>query len=342
MRVRDIRTSHLLTPVRVVYSIVQHTVLPKSGNTDVMTEVDQMVMFSFMTRRKINLVRLILDFIISDVGAKRRRHATLPYDMFLTRVFTKAQFPLDGQRPDTKRPTTTMKTFSVLGLKSRVQEKEKEKESKKKKDTTVADTIVVPSTKKSKSKPLKEGKKKKYRRERSLYPIPKERRSKRRLMKLVEESSSSSMAEDGVSAIAADPINMADTATTPAPPAPRAARPVEKGIITKKPIPEKPTPKEIPEGKGKNKVKGAFTAASRDSTHSTIRRARKESEGNKVKKEAWFQKQRNRATGVGAYEQRSSSISQEVEQRFGVIDEVNPPSEMRRVVMPLNNEQHKL
>ena len=51
MQVREIRTSHLLTPVRAVYSIVQHTVLPRSGNTDVLSEVDQMVMFCLMTRR---------------------------------------------------------------------------------------------------------------------------------------------------------------------------------------------------------------------------------------------------------------------------------------------------
>ena len=40
VHVRNIRTSHLLTSVKVVYSVVQHTVLPWSGNTDVMTEVD--------------------------------------------------------------------------------------------------------------------------------------------------------------------------------------------------------------------------------------------------------------------------------------------------------------
>ena len=84
VHVRDIHTSHLLTNVRAVYSVVQNTVLPQSGNTDVMTKVDQMVMFGLMTRRRINLVRLILDFILSTVNTERRRHATLPYNMFLT------------------------------------------------------------------------------------------------------------------------------------------------------------------------------------------------------------------------------------------------------------------
>ena len=55
-------------------------------------------------------MRLILDFIIFAVGARKGRHAT-PYVLFLTKVFIKAQLPLDGERCDKKRPTTTMKTF---------------------------------------------------------------------------------------------------------------------------------------------------------------------------------------------------------------------------------------
>ena len=90
IRVRDIRTFYLFTPIRVIYSIVQYTVLLRSGKIDVMSEVDQMVMFYLMTSRRINLVRLILHFIISVVGTERRRHATLPYGMFLRKVLIKA------------------------------------------------------------------------------------------------------------------------------------------------------------------------------------------------------------------------------------------------------------
>ena len=64
--------------------------LLRSGNTDVMSGVDHMVMFCFMTKKKINLVRLILDFIIATVGAEKKKYASLPYGMFLTKVFNKA------------------------------------------------------------------------------------------------------------------------------------------------------------------------------------------------------------------------------------------------------------
>ena len=40
MHVRDILTSHVLILVRAVYLVVQHIVLLRSGNINVMTEVD--------------------------------------------------------------------------------------------------------------------------------------------------------------------------------------------------------------------------------------------------------------------------------------------------------------
>ena len=75
-------------------------------------------------------------------------------------------------------------------------------------------------------------------------------------MKLAEESSSSSKANDEVPIIVADLINVANTTVTPiAFLAPRTTRPAERGIIITKPVAEKPTFLEVPKGKGKNKEK---------------------------------------------------------------------------------------
>ena len=136
MHVKDIRISHLLILIKAIYLVAQHTVLPRGGKSKVMTNVDQMVMFCLLTRRKINLVRLILDFIISSIHAERRRHFTLPYGMPLTRIVTRAQLPSRGHRSDDKRPTTTIDTFTDFRLKPRalkMETKKKKKKDKKKK-----------------------------------------------------------------------------------------------------------------------------------------------------------------------------------------------------------------
>ena len=95
-----------------------------------------------------------------------------------------------------------MTTFSALGLKPQAPKKDKEE---KKKDCSVQET----STKKVKSKPFGEKEKKKKRRRLSLISEEK-RTSKRRLLKLAKESFSLSKAEDKVSAIGAEPINLAE------------------------------------------------------------------------------------------------------------------------------------
>ena len=167
-----------------------------------------MGIFCLITKRRINLVSLILDFILDVVNVERKRHPTLLYGMFLTRVFIRAQLPLDGHRADNKRPITIMKTFLTLGLKPQATKKEKEekKKDKKKKDSFDKKTHAQKEKTKSSSE-----EKKKRRRERSLYPILEERKtSKRRIMMLTEGSSSSSKVKDEVSTIRVEPINLVE------------------------------------------------------------------------------------------------------------------------------------
>ena len=155
------------------------------GNTDVITEVNHMVMFCLMTKRRINLIRLILDYMLLAIDAARRSHAALPYGMLLTQVFMRAQLPVDGHRKDEKCPTTTKKTFSAMDLKTQGPEKEKKKKKKKEEKMKDPNKKKQAPLRKGKSKPSEELRKKK-RQERSLPPVSEERRvSKRRLLRLV-------------------------------------------------------------------------------------------------------------------------------------------------------------
>ena len=56
----------------------------------------------------------------------------------------------------------------------------------------------------------------------------------------------------------------------------------------------------------------------------------------RLRNEAWLQRQKDKATGIGGFTRgtRSSSASLEVKQDYIVIEYANPPSEMRRVIMP--------
>ena len=109
------------------------------------------------------------------------------------------------------------------------------------------------------------------------------------MLKLAEECSSSSHANDDVFAIATDLINVVNTPTTPAT---FAAKPAyaERRITIRELALEKPLPKEVPTSKGTKKVKETSTIPSRDSTPSPIKRARREAKENKLREKAWLQK----------------------------------------------------
>ena len=83
-------------------------------------------------------------------------------------------------------------------------------------------------------------------------------------------------------------------------------------------------------------MKKAPVQPSRESTPSPIRKALLEVVQNRMISEAWVQKQKDRAAGVGASAGaiRSSSASLEVDQQYVIIEDVNPPYEMRRIMLP--------
>ena len=164
-------------------------------------------------------------------------------------------------------------------------------------------------------------------------------------MKLAKETSFSSNVEEETSVIAVEPMN----AAAPAKIATRSSRPIQRCIVIREPIPQEQQEKQTEAAtsdenedleykrKGK-KLKKAPAEPSIDSTPLPLRRNMKEGTENKLREEAWLQKQRNIATGIGASEQRSSSISLEVDQHCVVIEDVNPPSKIRRIVIPFGKQ----
>ena len=105
-----------------------------------------MVMFCPMTKRRINPIRLILDYMLLAIDAARRSHAALSYGILLTQVFMRAQLPVDGHKKDDKCPITTQKTFSAMGLKPQgleKKEKKKKKKEEKKKDPKKTFSAII-------------------------------------------------------------------------------------------------------------------------------------------------------------------------------------------------------
>ena len=128
---------------------------------------------------------------------------------------------------------------------------------------------------------------------------------------------------------------------------PRSSRPRETGIIIREQPPQRQQEQakvetsdetEDPEirRKGKKPLKTTPKKPSGEPTSLSGKRALLEAAQDRLRNEAWLQRQKDKATGIGgsARGTRSSSASLEVEQDYIVIEEENPPSKMRRVILP--------
>ena len=108
-------------------------------------------------------------------------------------------------------------------------------------------------------------------------------------------------------------------------PTTKVSRPTERGMVIRESLAQAQIKQqtevetldedEDPEYKckGKKKPKKAPAEPSRDSTPSPLRKAKRETTETRLREETWLQKQKNLATGISALEQRSSSISLEVD-----------------------------
>ena len=90
------------------------------------------------------------------------------------------------------------------------------------------------------------------------------------------------------------------------------------------------------EEKGKRLLEKALEKTSGKQTPFPGKRALLEAAQDRLRRKAWLQRQKDKATGISGSTRgtRSSFASLEVEQDYIVIEDANPPSEMRRVILP--------
>ena len=82
-----------------------------------MTKMDIMALYCVMTRRKINLDKLIMDHYLSTIERDKRKNVGLPYGKYLTGAFNVFDLNIEGEKVHDIRRKTTWKTFTMLGYK---------------------------------------------------------------------------------------------------------------------------------------------------------------------------------------------------------------------------------
>lgn len=113
---------------------------------DAMARMHILTLFYVMTKRRVNLNRLIMHYLLFVIKGDKKKNNWHPYGMLLIRVFKHLKLPLVGERIDDSRSVMSTKTFSMLGyqvIKSRREVSEGQKEKAKEKITIPLEAIEI-------------------------------------------------------------------------------------------------------------------------------------------------------------------------------------------------------
>jgi hypothetical protein len=92
----DPPSSKLKSEFKLIHNICLHSIFPRKGSKNKVTDNDLMIMYHMSNQIKINLPYILLQHMISTIENGTRK-ITLPYGMYLTRAFRKFKVSFKGE-----------------------------------------------------------------------------------------------------------------------------------------------------------------------------------------------------------------------------------------------------
>jgi hypothetical protein len=107
-------SSQLKHEFKMLHNMCLHSIFPRKGSKDKVTENDMMMMYHMFNKVKMNLPYVLIQHMIYTIenGTKK---ITLPYGMFLTRVFRHFDVSLRGE--EGKNSSTTFSLTNIGRMK---------------------------------------------------------------------------------------------------------------------------------------------------------------------------------------------------------------------------------
>jgi len=94
--------------------MIRHTLLPRCGTFDAVTDIDLCIMYHLMTKTKLKLCFIILQYMIDSCLDVKQKFVELPYGMDMTPIFKAAQVSLEGEECEYTFMRFTTKTLGQL------------------------------------------------------------------------------------------------------------------------------------------------------------------------------------------------------------------------------------
>ncbi|KEH27935.1 hypothetical protein MTR_5g049740 [Medicago truncatula] len=112
----DINSTNLEDTPKILHNMIRHTLLPRCGSFEVITDTDLCIIYHLITKTKRNLCFVMLQHMMDQCYSFKQKVAGLPYGMHLTPIFEAAGISLGKEKGQDTFMRFTAKTISQLHI----------------------------------------------------------------------------------------------------------------------------------------------------------------------------------------------------------------------------------
>ncbi|AES97256.1 hypothetical protein MTR_5g047870 [Medicago truncatula] len=101
---------------KILHNMIRHTLLPRSGTFEVVTDTDLCIMYHMIIKKRLNLCYIILQHMTDSCLNPKQSNAALAYGMHITSILRSAKVNLEGEDGDYSFMRFTSKTLAQLHI----------------------------------------------------------------------------------------------------------------------------------------------------------------------------------------------------------------------------------
>ncbi|XP_039683064.1 uncharacterized protein [Medicago truncatula] len=101
---------------KILHNMIRHTLLPRSGTFEAVTDTDLCIMYHMIKKKRLNLCYIILQHMIDSCTNPKQSNAALAYGMHITSILRAAKVDLEGEDGDYSFMRFTSKTLAQLHI----------------------------------------------------------------------------------------------------------------------------------------------------------------------------------------------------------------------------------
>jgi len=112
----EFKSTNLRDAPKILHNMIRHTILPRCGIFDAITDLDMCILYHHMNKIPLNLCYIVIQYMIDQCFSIKQKVAGLPYGIHLRPIFEAAGISLNKEKGEDTFIKFTAKTISQLHI----------------------------------------------------------------------------------------------------------------------------------------------------------------------------------------------------------------------------------